>query len=225
MQFPIFSGSLHCFTGCVVIDRADLKLNPSRRDYYNMFTSWSLAQRNRLGEEKVILAEYFKDQVTWINQTNSSDTRVELQLESNSDTKYTLRLYLDSDFPNACPHMAVVSPAPLTMKSGRELPLLDNHFHTLGLTVDGFTKLCHYDPDQWSPENTLYLVFMKGLLWIEAYEGHLATGNNMDFYLKHQNGTPMPQAEVAPNANEANNNPPGQKPPTEPKTANSCLIG
>ena len=149
---------------------------------------WSEAQRYRLGTEKDILEQYFSKNVEWIEPTNPSKSRVEVKLQSNSNKKYTLRVYLKEDFPNSCPHMAIVQPRNLRSKNNLEIPLMDKSFHTLGLTVDGFTKLCHYSPELWTSDITLYNVFMKGRLWIEAYEGHLETGNPMDTYLGEQQG-------------------------------------
>ena len=172
---------------------------------------WSEQQRARLVVEMDILDQYFGDKVTW--QNPRGDTKVELELKSNSDADYKLRLYLDRDFPNSCPLMVVVSPEQLRMKNGQPLPLLNNQFHTLE-TVDGFTKLCHFNPELWSPENTLYQVFMKGRLWIEAYEGHLATGNKMDVYLKHQNPTPSSEMQASSSSSEA----------SDAKPSNECII-
>ena len=151
-------------------------------------SGWSEVQRARLQTEKDILEQYFSDKVKWIEPTDPSKTRVELELKSSSDKTYKLRLYLNEDFPNSCPHMAIVYPNNLRTKAKRPIPLLDKSFHTLGLTVDQFTKLCHFSPDLWTPDNTLYQVLIKGIMWIEAYEGHLQTGNSMDFYLGEQPG-------------------------------------
>lgn len=151
-----------------------------------MSTGWSDVQRNRLAIEKEILQRWFSDKVTWIKPTEPSDARVELDIESSYDKPYKLRVYLHEDFPNSCPHMAIVHPTNLPTRNKSQIPLLDQHFHTLGLTKDGFTKLCHFSPDRWTAENTLYQVLMKGIMWIEAYEGHLATGNSMDTYLGEQ---------------------------------------
>jgi hypothetical protein len=148
--------------------------------------SWSRTQQVRLTTERDILEKYFSDKIKWIDPTNASQTRVELELKSSSDKSYKLRLYLMEDFPNSCPHMAIVYPTNLRTKNNRPLPLLDKSFHTLGLTVDQFTKLCHFSPDLWTADNTLYQVLIKGIMWIEAYEGHLETGKPMDHYLGEQ---------------------------------------
>ena len=151
---------------------------------------WSDVQRARLIVERDILAKYFGDNVTWIDI--NENTKVQLQLKTNSDKKYTLRLYLLPDFPNSCPHMAVVSPSPLVKQNGEPLEHLSRRFHTQGLTTDGYTKLCHCSPDLWTSENTLFQVIVKGRLWIEAYEWYLENGNPIDTYLRHQAETETP---------------------------------
>ena len=158
-------------------------------------SSWSEEQRYRLATEKGILEEYFKSNVKWIEPTDPTKARVEVEMKSNSNKAYKLRLYLHEDFPNSCPHMAIVYPKKLCRKDKSPIPLLDQSFHTLGLTVDGFTKLCHFSPELWTADITLYHVLMKGRLWIEAYEGHLETGNLMDVYLGEQQGTVEGQSE------------------------------
>ena len=54
--------------------------------------------------------------------------------------------------------------------------------HTLG-SQDGCTKICHFRPELWKDNNTLYQVVMKGLIWLEAYEAHLRTGASLSKYL------------------------------------------
>jgi hypothetical protein len=57
--------------------------------------------------------------------------------------------------------------------------------HLLEPSKKGDIQLCHYVKNDWTPNNTLYLVALKALVWINAYEGHLSTGNPIDFYLSH----------------------------------------
>lgn len=150
--------------------------------------SWTASQRARLSVEKGILEKYFpNDRVRW-NDPSSVNSWVEITMISNSNKRYTIRVYLSSDFPNACPEMVVVSPQSLKQRNGTDLPSVSPVFHTIG-NRDGYIKICHFQPELWTADTTLYQVFMKGRLWIEAYEGHVATGNNMDVYLKHQEGS------------------------------------
>lgn len=141
---------------------------------------WSATQRKRLGFEKELLERYFLDRVTWIDP--GGHTKVEVQVTSSNDKQYTLRVYLPSDFPNSCPKMVVKKSSKLRAYNGwllEEYPG-DNH---IGYTIDGYTGICHFRPNLWRDDNTLYQVFMKGLIWIEAYEAHLRTGLPLSQYL------------------------------------------
>lgn len=109
-------------------------------------------------------------------------TKVEVRVTCSNDKQYTLRMYLPSDFPNSCPHLVVKTSSKLRARNGfllEEYPG-DNH---LGYTIDGYTGICHFRPNLWKGENTLYQVFMKGLIWLEAYEAHLRTGQPLSQYL------------------------------------------
>ena len=145
--------------------------------------SRSQAQKNRLGIERNLLERYFPNRVTWQNPT-TLDTRVEIVMTSNSNKEYNLRVYIPVDFPHSCPEMVVVSPK-LTLKDGTPIPTVSDSFHTIG-EKEGYVILCHFIPKSWKSESTLYQVFMKGRLWLEGYEGHLRTGEDMDVFLKHQ---------------------------------------
>lgn len=141
---------------------------------------WSAAQRTRLAVEKNLLESYFRNRVTWIDPGH--ETKIEVRVTCSNDKQYTLRMYLPSDFPNSCPHLVVKTSSKLRARNGfllEEYPG-DNH---LGYTIDGYTGICHFRPNLWKGDNTLYQVFMKGLIWLEAYEAHLRTGRPLSQYL------------------------------------------
>ena len=142
---------------------------------------WSANQRQRLGFEKDLLEKYFRGRVSWINPTD--DTRVEVRVTCTNDKEYTLRVYLPSDYPSSCPDMIVSSPSScLRKKDGSTMSGMNGTDHTLG-TRDGCTMICHFRKSSWKDDNTLYQVVMKGLIWLEAYEAHLRTGNPLSRYL------------------------------------------
>ena len=120
---------------------------------------WSPLQRERLAIEKEKLEKYFRLGVTWIDPQN--ETKVEVLLRSNSDKEYILRIYIPADFPNSCPVLVVVQPKMLPLKNGTLLPESSYTFHTLPDT-DGFHRVCHFYPPDWTPDITLYQVVMKG---------------------------------------------------------------
>lgn len=145
--------------------------------------SWSNYQLSRLQREKGILAQYFRNRVKWSNVNGR--TKVQVQMISNSNKNYTLSITLSNDFPHACPVLLCESPTFLRDFGGSSLPYNSLQFHTLQ-DPSGLVSICHFVPNAWTSENTLYQVFMKGRLWIEAYEGHLSTGKNLDHFLRHQ---------------------------------------
>ena len=136
---------------------------------------WSEAQRKRLAAEKAVLDHYFPGCVKWIDPTG--DTKVEVKLKTNNDNQYTLRIYI-GDFPNSVPVMVVVS-SPKPMPDWN----VSVTNHTLG-ERDGYLKICHYHDSQWTDRSSLYEVFMKGRVWLEAYEGHLRTKKSMSYFLR-----------------------------------------
>ena len=139
---------------------------------------WTLVQRQRLAVEKDILDGYFPGKVEWIDPTEN--TKVEVTMTTNSDQVYCLRLYIRPDFPNSLPILVVrSSPNPMPNWPATHAT------HTLGQTKEGHLIICHYLKDRWNPEHTFYEVFVKGRLWLEAYEGHLATRKPMAHYLGH----------------------------------------
>ncbi len=145
--------------------------------------SWTKLQQKRLVIESEILKKYFRE-CQWINPNDSSQTQVEWKATTNSGKEYTLRVRVPEDYPNSQPVLLVVSPFPLRGHDGSKMTGLgvDHSMHTLS-PVDGFVQVCHYRG--WSPDLTLYRVFLKGRIWLEAYEGHLRTGNRIDDYLHH----------------------------------------
>ena len=142
---------------------------------------WSAAQRSRLALEKHLLEKHFCNRVTWIDPTGN--TKVDIKATCSNDKQYTLRIYIPSDYPNSCPGMIVKTPSSCTLKRYNGSDLQGHNDHTYG-TKDGCTQICHFRPNLWRGDNTLYQVAMKGLIWLEAYEAHLRTGNSLSHYLR-----------------------------------------
>lgn len=145
---------------------------------------WSASQRQRLGFEKDLLEKYFGNRVTWIDPTG--DTKTEVRVTCSNDRQYTLRVYLPADFPNSVPDMIVKTPSMCELKRRDGSALVGSPDHVYG-SRDGCTKICHFRPNLWRCDNTLYQVVMKGLIWLEAYQAHLRTGSNLSTYLCEMN--------------------------------------
>ncbi|CAB3977517.1 Hypothetical predicted protein [Paramuricea clavata] len=156
---------------------------------------WSDRQRKRLGIEKNLLEDYFPARTNWTNSTNATKTKVDIALNTNDKTEYILRIHLTQDFPNACPMLTVVSPM-LKSRKGDRFPESSTEFHTLQ-NIEGYPTVCHFHPESWTQENTLYQVFMKGRLWLEAYSLYHSTGKIMDTFLKEFDSAPEPEVVPA----------------------------
>lgn len=165
--------------------QAILKVKASRK--FNLFKmNWSTEQRTRLGFEKDIIDSKLNN-VTWINPTSAGNTRVEWRVNTNNGNNYTLRVYVPEEFPNECPVLVVSSPSSvLRKKDGSLLQFSSSEDHVYGIH-DDLTEICHFNKGIWSSENTIYQVLMKGRIWLEAYEIHRQTGENLEKYLAHMN--------------------------------------
>jgi hypothetical protein len=52
---------------------------------------------------------------------------------------------------------------------------VSHQMHTLTPHSNGWVQICHWRDARWHSRILLQKVFLKGLIWIEAYEQHLAT--------------------------------------------------
>ena len=148
----------------------------------------------RLAFEKDLLEKYFRNKVTWIDpKRQQGQTKVEVQVTCSNGKQYTLRVYIPSDYPESCPDMVVITSSKLRGHDGSYLEDAPN-YNYIGRTRDGYTGILHHasredrfrslitqyseitDLYVWESDNTLYRVFVKGLVWLEAYEAHIRTG-------------------------------------------------
>lgn len=102
---------------------------------------------------------------------------------TNSKKLYTLRVDLDQ-FPESIPKVFVTQM--LKSKDGKDLNGPSHEMHTLS-SEHGFTRICHYGNSSWRPDVALNKVYLKCRVWLEAYEAHLQSGDNLCDYLGTQN--------------------------------------
>lgn len=107
---------------------------------------------------------------------------VKMAARTNKGNVYTLHMDL-CGFPNAIPKVFVTKM--LYSKSGTPLNSVSGPMHTLS-SENNWTRICHYGSNAWTPMVSIYKIYIKCRLWLEMYEAHLETGNNIDYYLKHQ---------------------------------------
>ena len=145
---------------------------------------WSQSQKYRLALEKEILAREMP-QFRFCNL--SSDTYVVGKTTTSGRRRwYELTLLLPECYPDEMPELYVSSPVTLWKEDGCETvndEEVSHSFHTLSNGPDGCVQICHFKPDLWYPSIALTAVLMKGLLWLEAYEAHLRTGDDIASFL------------------------------------------
>jgi hypothetical protein len=138
---------------------------------------WTADQRKRFDlEHRLLQVEGFPQFSIYRNEND--DTYYGYGVATtNSGRKYTLYLVLPNGFPYERPSLYVTDPRPLLMFDGRPLTVLgySHNMHTLAPS-NGYVQICHWRDDSWRASILLHKVFLKGLLWLEAYEQHLATG-------------------------------------------------
>ena len=139
---------------------------------------WTNEQRQRLYlENEVLHSEGFTQfSVYWYK---ASDTYEASGTTSSSSGKvYTLAIPIPTGVPQQRPPMYLTYPDPVYLWNGNRVSSLGtNHdMHTLAPSTSGQVQICHWRDDRWHSAIMLHKVFLKGLLWIEAYEQHLATG-------------------------------------------------
>ena len=145
--------------------------------------TWSQVQQKRLQTEKRILKKYFPT-FKWLNPTDPDNTQVEGNIRSNAKNIYRLRIYIPSDYPNSRPEMVIISPNPVKGYLGKDLKEYgaSRKMHILS-PKDEYVQICHYK--DWLPNLTIYLVVLKGRIWLEALEAHTRTGKSLDKFLSH----------------------------------------
>lgn len=138
-----------------------------------------LGRFSRLQSEQNIL-DYEKLPVK-IHNMCGSQPYAEGTFYTKGGNCYTLRVLFGKFYPDEMPVLTVVSPKYLYTRAGKLLNDMGctHAFHTDGKDNRGYLKICHTHRDDWSPSMTAAAVFLKGLTWVTAYEGHLKTGKSI----------------------------------------------
>lgn len=101
---------------------------------------------------------------------------------TNNGHFYTLHFDLRG-FPESSPKVFVTKM--LKNSSGDDMSGASGSMHTLP-SEGGWTRICHYGQNAWTPYVSLFKVYVKCCLWLNMYEQHLLTGMPIEFYLNHQ---------------------------------------
>lgn len=148
---------------------------------------WSMDQRKRLAmEHQILQREGFEQFGVYHDSARDSYYAVGVAT-SNSGKRYSLYIPIPSGFPTQRPPLYITEPHPLLMADGTQISRLgvSHQMHTLApWDSNGWVQICHWRDSRWHSGIVLQKVFLKGLIWIEAYEQHLATGRPLDDFVR-----------------------------------------
>ena len=136
----------------------------------------------RFEAEQSILARKLSPNLFKFNDFHTGDPYLALAARTNRGNVYTLKIMLKK-FPQEVPKVFLTR----MLFDHRNQPLNEASaaMHVLR-SENHCTRICHYGALAWTPNVTLYKIYIKCRLWLEMYELHLQTGNNIDYYLNHQ---------------------------------------
>lgn len=137
----------------------------------------------RLELEKSVLERKLPTNAYKFMDIGSTKPYLVIAAKTNRGNVYTLRIELD-EFPNQIPKAFINKM--LYTKNGSRMNDCSASMHTL-TSENGRTRICHYGFDSWTPNVSLYKVYVKCRLWLEIYELHLDNGKPIEYYLNHQN--------------------------------------
>jgi hypothetical protein len=147
---------------------------------------WTVEQQRRLVLEHQILQQEGFTQFS-VYYCKADDTYYAAGYAlSSSGRSYRLYIPIPSNYPYQRPTMYITDPNPLRMYDGSSVTAqgVSHQMHTLTPSSNGWVQVCHWRDARWHSNILLHKVFLKGLLWIEAYEQHLATGRPLAEFVR-----------------------------------------
>lgn len=140
-----------------------------------------MIDNERLQLETEVLKKYLPLKAFRFMDLGTPEPYVLLAAKTSNHKLYTLRIELN-EFPEYVPKVFVTRM--LKTKDGHNMNGVSGSMHTLA-SENGRTRICHYG-NNWNNRVSLYRVYYKCLMWLNIYELHLLTGENIDKYLNHQ---------------------------------------
>lgn len=142
-------------------------------------------RQRRIREEQVI-THYMGGNKAFKFMDSSSVPCLRIAARTNSGRVYVLRIELQN-FPNAKPNAYVE--CMLKDYRGDDMDGASSSNHTLSAHENGWTQICHYHPDAWHPNFSLWMVYMRCMVWLNLYEYSLIVGKPIDHFLPgHMSG-------------------------------------
>ena len=139
--------------------------------------------QQRLAMERAVLARKLPPNTYHFCNMQTDCPFLAVAARTNTGNIYTVRIEL-MNFPDQVPPAGVTRM--LNDRMGRPLNTCNGQMHVLTCDWQGGTRICHYGPRSWTPNVSLYKVFIKCRLWLELYELHLQTGKPIDHFVVHQ---------------------------------------
>lgn len=137
--------------------------------------------RQRFEAEVALLKRKLSPSV-WRFDLNKDRPILAMAIKTKSGNLYTIQIELAS-FPQSVPKVFVTKM--LRDYNGNLMNEARHSLHTLPSEY-GWTRICHYGSESWTPGVSLYKIYIKCALWLNIYEVHLKTGKPMEYYLKRQ---------------------------------------
>ena len=99
---------------------------------------------------------------------------------------YLIKLVLSVWFPDQMPSLYITCPQTLWKYGGGNINSegASHAFHTRSNGPGGCVQICHFKSENWDASRTCVGVFFKGILWLEAYDVHLAMGMSIEDILE-----------------------------------------
>jgi hypothetical protein len=146
---------------------------------------WTMAQRERLVLEDRILQHVGLTQFRVYHDRLPDRYDVLGTTHSSAGNPYELWIPIPRGYPDVRPPLYVIQPNPLRAASGWTVNALgvSHQMHTLTPGPGNEVQICHWRDNRWHAAITLDKVLLKGLVWLEAYEQHLATGQPVNSFV------------------------------------------
>jgi hypothetical protein len=147
---------------------------------------WTAEQQQRLVlEHEILQREGFTQFAVYYERSDDSYYAAGY-VNSNAGYRYRLWIPIPVGYPQQRPPMYITEPHPLLMRDQTPVSALgvSHKMHTLTPLANGMVQICHWRDNRWHSGIVLQKVFLKGLIWIEAYEQYIATGRDLADFVR-----------------------------------------
>ncbi|UVO30745.1 hypothetical protein [Bradyrhizobium arachidis] len=143
--------------------------------------NWTSAQRQRLQLEHQILQNEGFTQFGVYHYATYDTYNASGTATTSAGRSYQLFCIIPPGYPTERPSLYITDPKPLFNYHGAAISGLgvSHAMHTLEPHAAGWVQICHWRSARWHAGIVLQKVFLKAMLWLEAYEQHLATGRDL----------------------------------------------